>query len=78
MNNQWENITVDYFNRSLVNSDNTLKLNISDSTDIVLENGQMYDGNLANRNLIVIYGNTTRSIPAQTTPKKVIVMCEPS
>ncbi len=28
-----------------------------------------------NRNLIVIYGPTTRSIPAQTTPYEIVVWC---
>lgn len=28
-----------------------------------------------NRNLIVIYGHTTKSIPAKTTPYKIIVLC---
>jgi hypothetical protein len=70
-----QNIEIDYFNSQLVSSDGTLKLNIDRSTQIVLENGQMFLGEPANRNLIVIYGATTRSIPPQTTPYKIIVMC---
>lgn len=72
---QYRNVKVDYFNSQLVSSDNTLKLNISPYTRIVLENGQAFTGNPANRNLIVVYGPTTRSIPAQTTPYEIIVMC---
>ncbi|SKC76643.1 hypothetical protein [Maledivibacter halophilus] len=70
-----QNIKVDYFNEKLVSSDGTLKLNIAPSTQIVLENGQIFTKSPKNRNLIVIYGPTTRSIPAQTTPYKIIVMC---
>lgn len=69
------NIEVDYFDYELVNSDNTLKLNLAPYTQIVLENGQTFDLSPANRNLIVVYGAVTRSIPAQTTPYKIIVMC---
>ena len=71
----YQNVKVDYFNSQLVSSDNNLRLNISPRTQIVLENGQAFNNNPANRNLIVIYGATTKSIPAQTTPYKIIVMC---
>lgn len=70
-----QNVKVSYFNSQLISSDGTLKLNISPYTKIVLENNQLFTGSIANRNLIVVYGATTRSIPAQTTPYKVIVMC---
>lgn len=70
-----QNVKVDYFNSELVSSDNSLKLNIAPSTKIVLENGQAFTKNPANRNLIVVYGATTKSIPAQTVPCKIIVMC---
>ncbi|HYH02362.1 MAG TPA: hypothetical protein VEC37_04630 [Bacillota bacterium] len=68
-------VKLDYFDSQLVSSDGTLKLNISPTTQIKLENGQRFPGNPANRNLLVIYGPTTRSIPAQTTPYQIIVMC---
>lgn len=68
-------ITIDTFNRNLVNNDNTLKLNIGQQTKIILTNAQPYTGNLSNRNLIVIYHFTTRSIPAITTPEQIIVLC---
>lgn len=72
---QYQNVKVDHFNSQLVSSDNQLKLNIGPSTQIVLENDQAFTQNPANRNLIVVYGPTTRSIPAQTTPYEIIVMC---
>ena len=73
--NLGQNVKVDYFNEQLVSSDGTLKLNIAPYTQIMLENGQVFNGNPANHNLIVLYGPATRSIPAQTTPYRIIVMC---
>ena len=70
-----QNVTVDFFNRQLESSDGNLRLNISLDTQILLENGQLFNRNPGNRNLIVVYGATTRSIPAQTTPSQIIVMC---
>lgn len=70
-----ENIKVDYFNNQLVSSDGTLKLNLSPYTQIVLTNGQLFSHYPANRDLIVQYGPSTRSIPAQTTPYRIIVLC---
>ena len=66
---------VSFFNSQLLSSDGSLRLNIAPSTQILLENGQLFNRNPANRNLIVVYGATTRSIPAQTTPSQIIVMC---
>ena len=74
-NTPYQNVKVDFFNNELVSSDNYLKLNITPYTRIVLENGQAFTRNPANRNLIVVYGATTKSIPAQTTPYEIIVMC---
>lgn len=71
----YQNVKVDYFNSQLKSSDSRLKLNISPYTPIVLTNGQAFSKNPANRNLIVIYGPSTKSIPAQTTPYKIIVLC---
>lgn len=70
-----QNVKVDYFNSQLISRDGSLKLNISPFTQIVLENGQVFTGNLANRDLVVVYGPTTMSIPAQTTPYQIIVLC---
>lgn len=69
------NVVVDYFDNQLVNSDNSLKLNIAPCTQILLPNNQPFTSNLENRNLVVVYGPTTRSIPAQTVPYKIIVLC---
>ncbi|MBM7872218.1 hypothetical protein JOC70_003771 [Clostridium pascui] len=70
-----QNVKVSYFNSALISSDGNLKLNISPYTKIILRNDQLFTASPANRNLIVVYGATTRSIPAQTTPYKIIVIC---
>ena len=74
-NSPYQNVKVDYFNSELVSSDGQLRLNISPNTQIVLTNGQFFSKNPANRALIVIYGPTTKSIPAQTTPYRIVVLC---
>ncbi|WNB91840.1 hypothetical protein [Bacillus sp. NEB1478] len=71
----YQNVKVDYFNNQLESSDGQLKLNISPYTRIVLTNGQAFSKRPANRDLIVIYGAVTQSIPAQTTPYRIIVLC---
>lgn len=68
-------IKVDRFNRELVSQDGELKLNISPSTEIIIQNNQTFEGNIGGRDLVVIYRNSTRSIPAQTNPEKIIVLC---
>jgi hypothetical protein len=71
----FQNVKVDFFNNLLVSGDGFLQLNITPFTPIVLKNGQFFTGNPGNRNLIVVYGPSTMSIPAQTTPYKIIVWC---
>lgn len=73
--NPEQQVKVDFFNAALESSDGRLKLNIAPFTKVVLQNGQAFTGDLANRNLIVIYGASTKSIPAQTTPYKIVVLC---
>mgnify|MGYP000151733579 CR=1 FL=1 len=69
------NVKVAYFNNQLVSSDGQLQLNLSPTTQILLINGQRFSRYPANRDLVVYYGPTTRSIPAQTTPYRIIVLC---
>ena len=71
-----DNIKIDLFDKNLVSADNFLKLNISEDTEIINYDGQDFEGELFNRKLIVLYGPSTRSIPAQTNPTKVIVLPE--
>ncbi len=73
---QNQNVKLDFFDDQLISSDGTLKLIISPFTQIIQQNGQVFTANPANRNLIVVFGASTMSIPAQTVPNKVIVMCQ--
>lgn len=68
-------IDVSRFDNMLVNETGTLQLNLGNSNNIFTTNNQRFQGSPANRELVVIYDMSTRSIPAQTTPKKVIVLC---
>lgn len=70
-----ENVYVGYFNQQLISADHQLQLNISRTTRITTTNGQYFSKNVANRSLIVVYGAATKSIPAQTTPNRIIVQC---
>ena len=71
----YQNVKVGYFDNQLVSSDGQLKLNLSPQTSVILRNGQRFTQYPAGRNLIVVYGASTRSIPAQTTPSTIIVWC---
>lgn len=63
------------FNSELVDPDNELKLNISDETEIVDNDGEKANKDkLADKDLMVFYTVTTRSIPAQTSPEKIIIL----
>ncbi len=70
-----EQVTLKHFNRNLLASDRSLQLNIADSTVVQTVNGQVFDCNPGNQNLLVYYSATTRSIPPQTTPGRIIVFC---
>lgn len=66
---------LDVFNSRLTSSDNSLTLNITGETIVLLPNGQPFDGDPGNNLLLAVYGPTTRSIPAQTSPEQVVVFC---
>lgn len=69
-------VNVSYYNSALINEEQTLQLNIDGTVDIRTTNNQYYQGNPANHNLVVSYVTSTRSLPAQTTPRRVVVLCE--
>lgn len=71
-----EMVTIQRFDDNLVSLDNSLQLNIGPQTMVTTTNGQPFTCDLGNRQLMVYYSNTTRSIPPQTTPRRVIVFCE--
>lgn len=69
-------VCVGYFNTSLVNEEQTLQLNLDGSVDVRTTNNQYFQGSPANHRLVVTYDHSTRSIPAQTTPQQVVVLCD--
>jgi len=71
--NERENVKFDYFNENLISSDYFLQLKVNEDTEIVLKEGTPFTGDLAEKDLLVIYGAATKSIPAQTVPRKIIV-----
>ena len=67
-------VKVAQFDENFVSEDNQLKLNISDDTIIVNAKGERVSKDeVTKQNAIVFYGPTTKSIPAQTTPSKIII-----
>lgn len=70
-----ETVALNFFRRNLTAADNSLRLNISRSTQILTVNGQRYSCPPGGNFLLVYYSVTTRSIPPQTTPRQIIVLC---
>ncbi len=73
--NPGETIFAGFFDENLTAEDDALRLNLSRSTEIITSNGQVFNCRPENQMLIVYYSETTRSIPPQTTPRRIIVMC---
>ena len=48
-NNLNKNVKVDYFDANLLSQDKAMQLNISENTEIIMENGQSFTGNLGNQ-----------------------------
>ena len=71
-------VNVGFYNMALVNEDNTLQLNLDGSVDITTTNNQRFLGSPAGNDLVVVYSSSTRSIPAQTTPSRIVVLCPKS
>ncbi|NLL00929.1 MAG: hypothetical protein GX271_09750 [Clostridiales bacterium] len=76
VSNKEQNIKVDLFDADLISADNSLKLNSYDDTEIIYKDGKEFKGDLKNRKLAVFYGASTRSIPAQTSPDKIVVLSD--
>lgn len=71
--------TIGIFDEFLTDAEAMLRLNIGEDTKIVDQKGskRMYVAeDIKNTECLVIYGATTRSIPAQTTPKLVMILGE--
>lgn len=69
-------VSVGYFDDNFVNDEVTLQLKLDNSVNVFTTNNQVFLGSPMNHNLVVIYESSTRSIPAQTTPIKIIVLCQ--
>lgn len=70
-----QEIMLNEFDRDLTATDNSLQLNIAGNTRIETINGQNVNCNPGNHTLLVYYTATTRSIPPQTTPTRIVVLC---
>jgi len=73
-------VAVDRFNAvngAYLAQGGALQFTVNEDTEIVLADGTDFtDGEFAGRRIVVVYGPSTRSIPAQTTAIKLIVMFE--
>ncbi|WP_458415026.1 stalk domain-containing protein [Schinkia sp. CFF1] len=68
-------VKVALFDENLVSLDHQLKLNVADDTILLNDKGEKINvDDLKGKELIVFYSVTTKSIPAQTTPSKIIAL----
>lgn len=73
------NVNIDTYladEEGYTNATNTLKIATADDTKIVDKDEKEYKGDINKNDLIVFYDVSTKSIPAQTTPTKVVVLGE--
>lgn len=70
-----EQVMIGTFDENLLADDRSLQLNVARGTTVQTVNGQNFPCSLANRTLLVYYSATTRSLPPQTTPRKLVVLC---
>lgn len=70
-----EEVALNFFDRNLTATDNSLRLNLNRTTDISTMNGQRFSCSPGGNFLLVYYSITTRSIPPQTTPRRIVVLC---
>ncbi len=70
-----EQVTLRYFDQNLVAADNSLQLTPDRRTTVVTANGQRFTCSPGGQMLLVYYTTTTRSLPPQTVPRKIVVLC---
>ena len=70
-----EEIFLGDFDQNLTASDGSLQLHLGPGTAIVTGNGQSCSCGPGGHTLLVYYSTTTRSIPPQTTPRRIVVLC---
>lgn len=68
------NLFVGEFGSDLVDATETLMLVITEDTRVETPDGQPFTESLTGHTLAVAYGASTRSIPAQTRPQRVVVL----
>ena len=67
-------VKVDQFDENHLSADGQLQLNLNDKSVIVDTKGNKVDADeLEDYSAIVFYGPTTRSLPPQTSPEKIVV-----
>lgn len=73
-----QRVMLNFFDRSLTAADQSLRLNLRrrGNMNITTLNGQPFNCNPGNNMLLVYYTEETRSIPPQTTPERIIVLCQ--
>lgn len=71
-----ETVALKFFQRNLTAADNSLRLNIARNTEVLTMNGQRFSCPPGGNFLLVYYSVTTRSIPPQTTPRRIVVLCD--
>lgn len=72
---QGQSVMLSFFDRNLLAADGSLQLNLDANVPVRTANNQIFMGNPGNRYLLAVYDRTTRSIPPQTTPSQVVVLC---
>lgn len=71
-----QKVVLNHFDGNLMAADGSLALNIGRFTNIVTMNGQRFRCSPADQTLLVYYSVETASLPPQTTPEKIVVMCQ--
>jgi hypothetical protein len=69
-------VYVGRFDKDYLSVDNSLKLIGMDKAVVLNRSGEKFVGDIINKRVAVMYGPTTRSLPPQTNPEKVIVLEE--
>ncbi|GAE37575.1 hypothetical protein [Halalkalibacter akibai] len=76
-NKESHQVKVAKFDSNLISDDFKLKLHIDEQTIVVNERDEeIQEADLINKELVVFYTISTRSIPAQTTPVKVVKLMD--
>lgn len=68
------NVHVDLFDGDMVSADGMLKILTNEAFPVIRPDGTAFEGSPVDHRLAVFYGVSTRSIPAQTHPDRVVVL----